>query len=98
MVSYKRLLVVLSSLFILGGCQTKLPTERAASLEKKICACQAPSCLELILSEFEAFQSDYNGFEDPKAAKAHLNAAFACAKKIDPAITEKVVARLQKAR
>ena len=91
-------LVLMGALLAGAGCRGKLPTARAAALEKKICACDTITCVELILSEFEAFQGDYHGFVDPPNAKRHLNAAFACAKAVDPAITEKVVARLKKSR
>ena len=90
--------VFVLALLMPTGCREKMPTAKAEALEKRICGCDSKdtSCAESVITEFVAFQREYNGFAEPKAAKEHLKAAMACAAKRDPKIADKVVEALKK--
>ena len=89
--------VFIVALFSSMSCREKLPTDRAQALEKRICACDAKDkdCLQGLVTEFLDFQTKYNGFADPTAAKAHLKAAMKCAVEKDPTMADKVVQALK---
>ena len=79
------------------GCRAKLPTQKAEALQTRICACDAKdqACLGELVTEFVAFQRNYNGFAEPAAAKNHLKAAMKCAVEKDPSMADKVVQALK---
>jgi len=74
----------------LAACSREVPTKDFVAVKERMCACTDAACANQIVAEVRHLRQAGSEPEDAGEAKAALDAALACAVKIDPEVTKRL--------